>query len=69
MKRKTWRRSIVGLALVGGCLFAGPCGITSLQFRDFLTSSLIRTGVTTLATVVEAALIEASQEPEAGDGV
>ncbi|UCC28851.1 MAG: hypothetical protein JSU86_11690 [Phycisphaerales bacterium] len=62
MRMRTWRRSLVGVALAGGCLFAGPCGITSLQFRDFLTSALIRTGVSTLATVVEAAWIEGARE-------
>ena len=41
-----------------GCLFAGPCGITTLQFQDFVTSTLIRTGVTTLASVFEAATLQ-----------
>ena len=67
MTTSTWRRSVVGIALAGGCLFAGPCGITTLQFKDFLSSTLIRTGVTTLASVVEAAVIEAAQSPEATD--
>lgn len=62
MRMRTWRRSLLGAALAGGCLFAGPCGITTLQFRDFLTSAMIRTGVSTLATVVEAAWLEAAQE-------
>jgi hypothetical protein len=64
MKKRTWRRCVLAVALSGGCLFAGPCGITTLQFQDFLTSSLIRTGVTTMVSVLEAALIEAAQEPE-----
>ena len=63
-----WRRSIVGVALAGGCLFAGPCGITTLQLKDFITSTIIRTGVTTVASVVEVAVIEAAQNPEADDG-
>jgi len=63
MKRMTWRRGVLTAALGGGCLFAGPCGITSLQLQDFVTSSLIRTGVTTLAAIVEAAIIEAAQTP------
>lgn len=62
MNRTTWRRSLVGVLLAGGCLFAGPCGITTLQLQDFVTSTLIRTGVTTLASVFEAATIEAAQE-------
>jgi hypothetical protein len=44
-------------------LFAGPCGITSLQLQDFVTSTFIRTGVTTLAAIVEAAFIGAAQTP------
>ena len=61
-------RSVIAAALAGGCLFAGPCGITTLQLKDFLTSTIIRTGVTTVASVVEVAVIEAAQNPEAGDG-
>ena len=49
---------VMGAVLACGCLFAGPCGVTTLQFQDFLTSTLIRTGVTTLASVFEAAVIE-----------
>lgn len=64
MKRRTWRRGWLTAVLAGGCLFAGPCGITSLQFQDFVTSTLIRTGVTTLAAIVEAAIIEAAQTPD-----
>ena len=57
---RCWRRSLVGVLLAGACLFSGPCGITTLQARDFLTSSLIRTGVTTFFAVLEAATIEAA---------
>ncbi len=67
MRMRTWRRCLLGAALAGGCLFAGPCGITTLQFQDFLTSSLIRTSVSTLATVVEAAWLEAAQESSSGN--
>ncbi len=67
-RTRIWRRSVIVLALAGGCLFAGPCGITTLQLKDFLTSTVIRTGVTTVASVVEAAVIEAAQNPETGDG-
>lgn len=62
MNRTTWRRSLLGVLLAGGCLFAGPCGMTTLQLRDFVTSTLIRTGVTTFAGIFEAATIEAAQE-------
>jgi len=62
MNRTTWRRSLLGVLLAGGCLFAGPCGMTTLQLQDFVTSTLIRTGVITLASVFEAATIEAAQE-------
>ena len=57
---KKRRRSLLGLVLAGGCLFGGPCGITTLQARDFLTSSLVRTGVTTLFAVLEAATLDAA---------
>lgn len=57
---RSWRCSVLGVLLAGACLFGGPCGITTLQARDFLTSSLIRTGVTTLFAVFEAATIEAA---------
>lgn len=59
-------RLLVGAMLAGGCLFGGTCGVTSLQFRDFLTSTVIRTGVTTLASIFEAATIEAALEDDGG---
>ena len=65
MKRRKTRRGILTAALAGGCLFAGPCGITTLQFQDFITSSIIRTGITTLAAIIESALIESAQTPDA----
>lgn len=56
--RKKWVRGIFACAMSGAMLFGfGPCGITSLQLRDFLISSAIRTGVTTLASVIEAATV------------
>ena len=61
MKTLRWRRCVWGVALAAGCLFSGPCGITTLQFRDFVSSTVIRTGVTTLASVVEAALVQGAQ--------
>lgn len=51
------------MVLTGGLLFAGSCGITTLQLRDFITSSIIRTTVTTAAAVIESAVIAAEQEP------
>jgi hypothetical protein len=66
MKKGTWRRRVVAAALAGGCLYAGPCGITSLQLQDFLTSALIRTGVSTLATVAEAFIVDTAQESDGG---
>ena len=62
MRMQTWRRCVLAVVLAGGCLFAGPCGITTLQFTDLLTSSVIRTRVTTLASALEAAVIEVAQE-------
>ncbi len=64
MRMRTLRRRLCGCALIGGCLFAGPCGITTLQLQDFLTSTLIRTSVTTVMTAVEAVIVEAAQEPD-----
>ena len=66
MKKTRWRRSLIGVLLAGGSLLGGPCGITTLQLQDFLTSTIIRTGVTTFAAVVEAATIEAAQD-QGGD--
>jgi len=61
MRMQIWRRCMLAVVLAGGCLFAGPCGITALQFQDFMTSSLIRTGVTTLASALEAAVVDVAQ--------
>jgi hypothetical protein len=63
---QTLRRCVLACALTTGCLFAGPCGITTLQLQDFLTTTLIRTGVTTVAAAVEAAIVEGAQEPDGG---
>jgi hypothetical protein len=57
---------LIGALLAGGCLLSGPCGITTLQLQDFATSTLIRTGVTALASIVEAAAIEAAQAQAEG---
>jgi len=60
MMKRRWNRAVLTVVLAGGCLFAGPCGITTLQFQDFLTSTVIRTSVTTLASVIEAAIVQGS---------
>ena len=65
MKCTTRKRGILAALLAGGFLLSGPCGITGLQLRDFATSTLIRTGVTTLAAVIESALVEAALTPSA----
>ena len=67
MTKAKWRRSFLGIMLAGGCLFAGPCGITSLQMQDFVTSTIIRTTVTTLAAVVESAIIAGEQGAVSAD--
>ncbi|MCH7704418.1 MAG: hypothetical protein IIB61_04835 [Planctomycetes bacterium] len=56
-----WHRAMIAAIAAGGCLFGGPCGITSLQLKDFAQSALIRTGVTTFASLLEAATIEQAQ--------
>ena len=66
MKRTRGRRALIGVFLAGGCLLSGPCGITTLQLRDFVNSTIIQTGVTTLAGIIEAAAIEAAQDQEGG---
>ena len=60
-------RFALGAAIVLGCLFAGPCGITTLQFQDFLASSLIRTGTSTFFSLLQAATIDAA-ETSSADG-
>ncbi len=54
------RKLLALLLLGGGAVFAGPCGITTLQLQDFLRSSVIRTAVTTFAAVLEAATVDAA---------
>lgn len=66
MRISPWRRWALGVAVCGGCLFAGPCGITSLQLRDFVISSVIRTSVAALAGISEAAIINAAQGTDDG---
>lgn len=66
MRKTRWRRSLLAVVLSGGFLFAGPCGITTLQFQDFATNTLIRTTVSTVAAVIESAIIAAAQEADSG---
>ncbi len=61
---RVWRRLLLGVALTGGVLFSGPCGITTLQMQDFITSAVIRTSVTTLASVLESATIDAAADEQ-----
>ena len=65
--KRVWRRILVGTVLAGGTLLGGPCGITTLQARDFLRSAAIRTSVTTLASVLEAATIDAAAEEQSSE--
>ena len=68
MVQRRSRRLVVGALLAGGCLFSGPCGITTLQLKDFAKSTVIRTGVTTLASVLEAATVDAATEAGSDTG-
>ena len=67
MRLRGLRRPLLAVVLAGGCLVGGPCGTTTLQWKDFITTTIIRTGVTTLASVLEAATVEAATEEAAGD--
>lgn len=58
MNIHSMRRRLGVLMLAGGALFAGPCGITTLQLQDLITSTTIRTLVSTTAQIVEAIIIE-----------
>ncbi len=61
-----WRRCLF-LVVAGGAVFAGPCGITTLQLQDTLRSTIIRTGVITVFAALESAIIGAAGQPESGD--
>lgn len=63
MKTHTVKRRLVLALLSGGALLAGPCGITTLQLQDFVTSTAIRTLVTTTAQIVEAIIIQNAGTP------
>ncbi len=66
MKTASWRRWALCVSIAGGSLFGGTCGITDQQLRDFLVSSVIRTSVTTLASITEAAILEEAQQRDDG---
>ncbi len=64
MKRRLRLGRIGAALLASGLVFSGPCGITNLQFQEFLTSSLIRTATSTVSSVIEAAIIQSAQDPQ-----
>jgi len=64
MKRKIRLHRVCKALVLSGVVFSGPCGITSLQFRDFLTSTLIRTTTSSLSAIVEAAVVQSAQNPQ-----
>lgn len=66
MKTESGRRWALCFAIAGGSLFGGTCGITDQQLRDFLISSVIRTSVTTFASITEAAILEDAQQGSDG---
>ncbi|MCH7993412.1 MAG: hypothetical protein IIB57_03100 [Planctomycetes bacterium] len=66
MSKRQRQRRLIGTILAGGLLFGGTCGITTLQLQDFITSTLIRTAVTTSAAVIESAIIAAEQQADVG---
>ena len=69
MRKSRWRRGLLAVMLAGSCSLSASCGITTLQLQDFATTTLIRTTVSTLAAVVESAIIAAAQESDgAGEG-
>ena len=63
MRKTALRRCVLAAALAGGTLLAGPCGVTSLQLQDFITSTLIRTSVSTVSTILENAILQAADTP------
>ena len=64
MKNRRWRRAALGAVMASGVLFGGPCGITTLQWQDFVQTTLIRTGITTAASILEVAIIQNQQGDE-----
>ena len=66
MSKRQTKKRLIGTILTGGLLFAGPCGITTLQMQDFISSTLIRTAVTTSAAIIESAIIAGEQQADVG---
>ncbi len=60
--KRVGQRILICASLAVGTMLAGPCGITTLQATDFLRSAAIRTTVTTLASVLEAATVDEALE-------
>ncbi len=57
MNMRMMRRGTLLSVLAGVCLLAGPCGITTLQFREFVESTAIRTATSTFFSILEAATL------------
>lgn len=61
--RRSWLRVI---SAISGSVFIGGC-VTDLQFRDFLTSTVVRTFWTSVASYTQAVIIDqAQQDVDAG---
>lgn len=56
--RKGWIRL---LAAASGAVFLGGC-VTDLQFRDFVTSTLIRTFWTSVSSYAQAIVVDRAQQ-------
>lgn len=61
MKNRRGRRVAMGVLLASGMLYGGPCGVTTLQWQDFVSTTLIRTGITTAVSILEVAIIQGQQ--------
>ncbi len=61
MKNRRWRRAAMGVLFASGMLYGGPCGVTTLQWQDFVSTTLIRTGITTAVSILEVAIIQGQQ--------
>ena len=56
--RRTYAGRLLMAAVLGSSMLQfSTCGVTDLQARDFFTSTLIRTGLQTLSTYLQAAII------------
>jgi len=60
-------KKLASLAVLStGLLWAGSCGVTTLQLNDFLSSTIIRVGVQSVAALIEATLTNQSQDTTSG---